>query len=191
MKNYPVQNRSLRAPWPFERRPAVYQAPRINPCLKGFLAAARPDPDHFAYGLIANVHLLVSYHRDVEYRRYVQQAELVLPAGRMAAWLIRQLFGVRLPVCSPASVGQLLLQISRPTDRILSVGSTAVRDPRLQARTIHYRGQELAGCIDFIEDHAPFRFCLLTLSSPDRELVANEVLMRGRARGLALCMEPG
>jgi len=192
MKDFRVQDRSLIAPLPFAGRPAAHPVPRSNMCLNGFLASARPDPDHFAYALIANVRLLKWYHRDAEYRRYVQRAEVVLAAGRASAWLIRQLHGVHVPICSPASVTNLLLQISRPTDRILWVGPAATFDAGLSSRgALGYCGRGLAGCIDFIENNEPFRFCLLALSSPEQELVAHDVLMRGRARGLALCVGPG
>jgi exopolysaccharide biosynthesis WecB/TagA/CpsF family protein len=43
-------------------------------------------------------------------------------------------------------------------------------------------------CLQFIESHSPFRFCLLAVGSPQQEQLAAMLQSRGRARGLALCV---
>ena len=43
-------------------------------------------------------------------------------------------------------------------------------------------------CLEFIEAQSPFRFCLLAVGSPQQELLAQALEVRGKARGLALCV---
>jgi exopolysaccharide biosynthesis WecB/TagA/CpsF family protein len=43
-------------------------------------------------------------------------------------------------------------------------------------------------CLQFIEAVAPFRFCLLAVGSPQQEMLARALLVRGKAKGLALCI---
>jgi hypothetical protein len=43
-------------------------------------------------------------------------------------------------------------------------------------------------CLQFVEAHSPFRFCLLAVGAPQQEIVAQRLRARGRARGLALCI---
>jgi UDP-N-acetyl-D-mannosaminuronic acid transferase (WecB/TagA/CpsF family) len=193
MKNYPLQpNVLVPSCASFTGLPGA--AGRSSECLREFMAAACPAPDHFAYGLIASVRSLVRYHEDADYRRYLRNAEVILPASWAAAWLIQQLQGVRLPVCSAAQVADLMLELSRPTDRILRVGSApgwraSARARRLKDIRCHSH-DEVQGCIEFIEASAPFRFCLLTMGSPRQELIAHEVFLNERALGLIFCVGP-
>jgi exopolysaccharide biosynthesis WecB/TagA/CpsF family protein len=43
-------------------------------------------------------------------------------------------------------------------------------------------------CVREVESLSPFRFCFLAVGSPQQEIVAQELKMRGIARGLALCV---
>ena len=46
----------------------------------------------------------------------------------------------------------------------------------------------MESCLQFIEQHSPFRFCLLAVGCPQQEALARALQERGRARGLALCV---
>ena len=48
--------------------------------------------------------------------------------------------------------------------------------------------QAVQDCLEFIESHSPFRFCLLAVGSPQQEVLAQALRERGTARGLALCI---
>jgi len=203
MKNHPLQEHSLVPHMPSFSRPALRAADprgggscggRPARCLRDFMAAASPAPDHFAYGLIAGVRTLVRYHHDAQYRRYLRGAEVILAASAPTAWLIRQLQGVRVPICSAAQVASTMLELARPMERILRVGSAPGWHASALARRLRdircHPHDAAKGCIDFIEANAPFRFCLLTMASPRQELIAHEVLRRGLALGLVLCVGP-
>jgi exopolysaccharide biosynthesis WecB/TagA/CpsF family protein len=43
-------------------------------------------------------------------------------------------------------------------------------------------------CLRFIEAQSPFRFCLLAVGSPQQEIVAHRLQVRGSARGLVFCV---
>jgi hypothetical protein len=193
MKSYRAQHRLL-LPYVPSSNPPLRREGRNSRCLRDFMAAASPVPDRFTYGLIASVSSLLRYYRDADYRRCMRKAEVILAAGWPSAWVINQLRGVYVPVCPPAQLASMMLELARPTERILRVGTAPDRGASARARRLEnircHPGNEVQGCIDFIEANAPFRFCLLTMRSPLQELIAHEVLLRGRAMGLAWCVGP-
>lgn len=195
MKNYKLQERSFVPFFPASSESALRRSGQSSHGLRDFMAAASPAPDHFAYGLIANVRSLLRYHHDSNYRPHLRGAQVMLAANWPTAWLIQQLQGVRLPVCSAAQLAVMMLELARPHDRILRVGSAPGWHASARARRLLdircYPHDEARGCIEFIEANAPFRFCLLTTGSPRQELIAHELLKSRRALGLALCVGPG
>jgi exopolysaccharide biosynthesis WecB/TagA/CpsF family protein len=42
--------------------------------------------------------------------------------------------------------------------------------------------------LQFIEAQSPFRFCLLAVGCPQQEILARALKVRGKAKGLALCV---
>ena len=46
----------------------------------------------------------------------------------------------------------------------------------------------IEACVREVESLSPFRFCFLAVGSPQQEIVAQALKMRGIARGLALCV---
>jgi exopolysaccharide biosynthesis WecB/TagA/CpsF family protein len=46
----------------------------------------------------------------------------------------------------------------------------------------------IEACVREVESLSPFRFCFLAVGSPQQEIVAQALKMRGLARGLALCV---
>ena len=64
---------------------------------------------------------------------------------------------------------------------------------RVSADPLHFIAQLcgiicLQACLQFIEAHSPFRYCLLAVGSPQQEMLAQRLKERGVARGLALCI---
>jgi hypothetical protein len=198
MKTSPVPDRPTR--WTSRFEPAIRfarrPASRSNDCSRDFLAGASSRPDHFSYGLIIGVQSLVRYHREDDFRRYVQGAALVLAAGTASAWLIGQLYGVRVPVQSDLSITRMVHGIAGAADRILWVVDSATGGPDgLPAGTHDLRRYRVATgldpvqpCIDFIEANTPFRFCLLSVRSPWQELIVSLLMSRRYAKGLTLCV---
>jgi UDP-N-acetyl-D-mannosaminuronic acid transferase (WecB/TagA/CpsF family) len=48
--------------------------------------------------------------------------------------------------------------------------------------------EAIEACVREVESLSPFRFCFLAVGSPQQEILARELKMRGIARGLALCI---
>jgi len=163
---------------------------------RDLIKAASSLPDQFSYGVVIGTQSLVLYHRDSDFRRYVQGATLLLAAGKASAWLVERLYGIRIPVHSGLSVTRMVHGVARPADRILWVSDGAVCSREAFPTNVHdLRTHRLrAGrhsverCIDFIETNAPFRYCLLSIRSPWQELIAGRLMRRGNAKGLALCV---
>jgi hypothetical protein len=201
VKTYRVPNRAISWTSALERasRFARRSSSQSNDCSRDFIAGASSRPDDFSYGLVIGVQSLVRYHRDCDFRRYVQGATLLLAAGKASAWLIGQLYGVRIPIQSGTSVARMVHGVARPADRILWVDDSATNSPDAFPTGMHdlRRHRVATGldpvqpCIDFIEANAPFRFCLLSVRSPWQELIVSVLMSRRRAKGLTLCVGPG
>jgi hypothetical protein len=183
-----MKNRSLENPSLDGALAGALAGIRTSPdCIEDWLWAARPAPQHFSYAMILDIPGLARYHRDLEFRMRVQGADVVLGAGRPTAWLVQQLYGVRLPIRSAAAVARGMLEMSRPSDRIVWIGAA----PGMHRPMRIHPGPGASGlrrCVEFIEAHSPFRFCLLAVNRP--ELIAQTLHNRGRARGLALAVGP-
>ena len=86
-------------------------------------------------------------------------------------------------------------------DRVVLIGSTDSQAQILRQRhgltnLIHFNPPmgfikdpaAVEATLDFIEQHSPFRFCLLAVGCPQQEMLAKALKARGKAKGLALCI---
>jgi hypothetical protein len=167
-----------------------------NDCLQHLLSATGGGRWRLEYVIVANVDALLRYYQDSEFRRCFQSAEVVITAGRFSGWLVRWLSGIRAPVCSPESLLRRIRSLMRSTDRILWIGDANSLPREMHApnvRCLHLEAgadalANVAACVSFVEVQAPFRFCLLAMGSPQRELIAHTLFRRARASGLVLCV---
>jgi exopolysaccharide biosynthesis WecB/TagA/CpsF family protein len=171
--------------------------------LAGFVSVAKTfRPDRYGFVVTPNVDHLVRYYDDPTFRDHYAAAAYVLMDSRFASGLIWLLKGLRLPVCTGADLTATLFRnVIRASDRIVLIGCSDE-----QARTIaqmfgltnlHHHNPPMGfirnpaaveGCLKFIEDHSPFRYCFIAVGSPQQETVAHALQVRGCARGLALCV---
>jgi N-acetylglucosaminyldiphosphoundecaprenol N-acetyl-beta-D-mannosaminyltransferase len=169
----------------------------------GFLrVAARFGLERYGYVVTPNVDHLIRCHEDPAYRSLYRAATYVLLDSRFAAHLLRVVKGLRLPVCAGSDVLPGLLQeVVDPSDRLVLIGGSA-QQAALLARTyglrdLHHHNPPMGfiddpaavhRCLEFIEAASPFRFCFVSVGAPQQERIAHELMTRGRARGLALCL---
>jgi len=158
--------------------------------------------ERFGYVVTPNVDHLVRLHEDENFRSIHADASYVLLDSRFAAYLLRVLRGVRLPVCTGSDLTAALFdRVVKPTDRIVLIGSSAEQARMLEARfglrELRHHNPPMGfirdpaaieACLRFIEAASPFRFCLIAVGTPQGESLAQRVKARGVARGLALCI---
>ena len=171
--------------------------------LLGFLQVARSfGQQEYGYVVTPNVDHLIRLHDDADFRSLYEQARYVLLDSRVLAKLVRFTHRLQLPVCTGSDLTrQLFERVIAPADKIVVVGGTAQQLQQLTSRygltnVVHCdppRGfiddpAAVDACLQFIEAHSPFRFCLLAVGSPRQEILAQRLQARGVARGLALCV---
>jgi len=171
--------------------------------LASFLpVAALFGQDRFGYVVTPNVDHLVRYSEDPVFREHYQGADYVLLDSRFAAYVLRLVKGMRLRVCSGSDLtAALFSSIVTPSDRIVIIGgsaeaASAIADIYRLTNMRHYDPpiefardlKAVEECLRFIESQSPFRFCFLTVGSPQQESLAALLQARGIARGLALCV---
>jgi exopolysaccharide biosynthesis WecB/TagA/CpsF family protein len=156
----------------------------------------------FGYAVTPNVDHLIRFWEDAAFRTIYRDASFVLFDSRFLAILLRIAGGIRLPICpgSDLTAGLLNSAISSSSS-ILLIGGRSDQVAFLR-RTYdlkdlnHYNPPmgfmkdptEVESCLQFIENASPFRFCFLAVGSPQQEQLARMLLVRGRVRGLALCV---
>ncbi|HZO21901.1 MAG TPA: WecB/TagA/CpsF family glycosyltransferase [Steroidobacteraceae bacterium] len=170
---------------------------------KQFLAvAAAFGQRRYGFVVTPNVDHLIRLHEDPSFRALYRSAEYVLMDSRFFARVLRLLKGIRLPVCTGSDLSEgLLAQVAAKSDRIVMVGGSAEQAQRLAAlyglTNLRHHSPPMGfiedplaveECLQFIESESPFRFCFLALGSPQQEMLAQLLLARGAARGLALCV---
>lgn len=171
--------------------------------LPGFLqVAAEFGVERYGFVVTPNVDHLIRCHEDPSYHSLYRSATYVLLDSRFAAHLLRVVKGMRLPVCPGSDAFPALLEkVITPTDRLVLIGGSS-QQAELLAR--NYGLQDLRHhnppmgfindpaavreCLEFIEEASPFRFCFLAVGAPQQERIAHQLMERGRARGLALCL---
>jgi exopolysaccharide biosynthesis WecB/TagA/CpsF family protein len=171
--------------------------------LDGFSAVARDfGQTRYGYVVTANTDQLIRYYDDPNFRKlYAAAAYVVLDSRFLANWLALTR-NLRLKVCPGSDLtARVLERTVQPRDRIVVIGGTVAQADLLRARfsleCLHHHNPPmgfvhdpaaLEQCLLGIEAASPFRFCFLGVGSPQQEVVAQRLLERGAARGLALCV---
>jgi exopolysaccharide biosynthesis WecB/TagA/CpsF family protein len=171
--------------------------------LPQFLAeAGRFGPDAFGYVVTPNVDHIIRHRESREFREFYDGASYVLLDSRVAALALRMVHGLKIPVCTGSDLTAALFEkVVEPADRIVLIGASERQAELLRSRyglreLCHHNPPmgfidnpaEVEKCLEFAEAASPFRFCLLAVGSPRQELLAQRLALRGRARGLALCI---
>jgi exopolysaccharide biosynthesis WecB/TagA/CpsF family protein len=163
--------------------------------------AANFGRDRFDYVVTPNVDHLIRYHDDASFRESYANAGYVLLDSRFLAYLLRLTKGVNPCVCTGSDLTAQLLRLAAPADRVVLIGASAaqaqlLREEYALPNLMHYEPPmgfvrdppAVEACLQFIEAHSPFRFCFIAVGSPQQELLARMLKVRGVARGLALCI---
>ena len=186
---------------PDDAQQIVHQIDDLD--LPGFLhMAAGFGLQRYGYVVTPNVDHLIRCHEDPSYHSLYRAATYVLLDSRFAAYLLRVVKGLRLPVCPGSDVFPALLEkVVSPADRLVLIGGSP-QQAQVLARTYgltdlrHHNPPmgfiddpaAVRKCLEFIEDASPFRFCFLVVGAPQQERIAHQLMERGRAAGLALCL---
>jgi exopolysaccharide biosynthesis WecB/TagA/CpsF family protein len=163
---------------------------------------AHAPQDRFGYVVTPNVDHLVRLHENPELISLYRDASYVVLDSRFLAHVMRLLRGVRLPVCPGSDLtARLFEDVIRPEDGIVVIGGSQEQARRLGERyrlrnLVHHNPpmgfikdpQAVEACLEFIETHSPFRYCILAVGSPQQERIAQMLRQRGKARGMALCI---
>ncbi|MDE2348494.1 MAG: WecB/TagA/CpsF family glycosyltransferase [Gammaproteobacteria bacterium] len=164
--------------------------------------AAEFGQERFGYVVTPNVDHLIRYHDDPRFRATYADAAYVLLDSRFLAYLLTLTAAIRPKVCTGSDLtARLFGEVIHPDDRVVLVGGTAQQARQLRSRYglrdleqysppmgFIANADAVEECLEYVESRSPFRFCLLAVGSPQQELVAQMLKVRGRARGLALCV---
>jgi exopolysaccharide biosynthesis WecB/TagA/CpsF family protein len=173
-----------------------YDVDRFTAVATGFGA------ERYGYVVTPNVDHIIRLSELVDFRAAYASADYVLLDSRFLAHLLRITRGVKLPICTGSDLTErLFAQVIQPSDPVVLIGSTERQAEVLRARfglqRLHHFNPPMGfisdpaaveECLAFVERHAPFRFCLIAVGSPQQEFVAQRLRSRGCARGLALCI---
>lgn len=180
-----------------ERNPVIFEFDDYE--LPEFLSAAASfGTQKYGYVATPNVYGLIRLHESASFRAAYAQAAYVLLDSRVAAFLFRLFYRVRIPVCPGSDLTVALLErVIRPDDRVLLIGSTEQQAEILRERfglkqLLHNNPPmgfirdpaAVEACLQFIESASPFRFCLIAVGDPQGVIVAERLAARGRVRGL-------
>ena len=164
--------------------------------------AAAFGQERYGYVVTPNVDHMIRLHDEVSCRVLYDDADYVLLDSRFLARLLRLFGGVRPKVCPGSDLtARLLGEVAVAGDRIVLIGGEPDQGRILAERYgLHDLRQHrppmgfikdtaaVEACVAFIEAQSPFRFCLLAVGSPQQEVIARSLKIRGRARGLCLCV---
>jgi exopolysaccharide biosynthesis WecB/TagA/CpsF family protein len=148
--------------------------------------------------LTPNVDGFIRLHESESCRAAYAQASYVLLDSRVAGFLFRLAYGLRIPVCPGSDLtAGLLHQVIAADDRVLLIGSTEKQAQILRDRfglkhLLHHNPPmgfirdpaAVEACLQFIESASPFRFCLIAVGDPQGFMIAHRLVERDRARGL-------
>lgn len=160
--------------------------------------AAEPS---FSYIVTPNVDHIVQLHRSDDQRQKssYRDAKLCLCDSRILARLAHW-SGIELPVVAGSDLTRQLLVAALPPASIAVIGGDALLHPELEAMFprfawqfhqppmgVRHDPQARSRIADFVETaHADVIF--LAIGAPQSEIICAELLDRGRARGVALCI---
>lgn len=171
--------------------------------LDGFVAHAETFPqDRFGFVVTPNADHLLRLREDAEFRQLYAAAAYVLLDSRLVANLLRRFRAQRFPVCTGSDLTAALFErVVRPDDRLILIGASTAQADALRQRYAlrdlrHYNPPmgfirdpaAVAETVDFVETQSPARFLFLAVGSPQQEKLAEALLRRGRAMGLAFCV---
>ena len=171
--------------------------------LEAFLrVAADFGRDKYGFVVTPNVDHLIRFHADCAFRDLYADASYILLDSRLLSNLLLLFKGMRLPVCTGSDLtARLFADVIAPDDRIVLIGGDANQARSLAERygssnLRHYNPPmgfikdpaAVEACLEFVESNSPFRFCLLAVGAPQQEMLAQQLEVRGKARGLALCI---
>jgi exopolysaccharide biosynthesis WecB/TagA/CpsF family protein len=156
----------------------------------------------YGYAVTPNTDHVIRLHDDAAFRAYYAAASTVVLDSQFLAHLIRFTTGLRLPVCTGSDLtARLFAEVIEPDDALVLIGGSDRQAQWLRQRyglrrLAHFKPPmgfihdpvAVEACLQFIEAHSPFRFCLLAVGAPQQEAVAHRLKVRGIARGLALCI---
>jgi exopolysaccharide biosynthesis WecB/TagA/CpsF family protein len=149
-----------------------------------------------------NADHIIRYYDDPSFRDKYSDAEFVLSDSRFLSYVLRVTKGLHVPVCTGSDLTAALVgKIAQPRDRLVIIGGSAEQAAILARKfgfaELHHMNPPMGfirdpaavtRVLEFIEQHSPFRFCLLAVGCPQQETVAQQLKRRGTARGLALCI---
>jgi exopolysaccharide biosynthesis WecB/TagA/CpsF family protein len=171
--------------------------------LSSFTAvAAGFGSERFAYVVTPNADHVIRLHEQASFRALYASADFVLLDSRFLSHVMRIGKGITLPVCTGSDLTEkLFTEVIAPDDGVVLIGGTPQQARLLAERyglqgLAHFnppmgfihRPSEVQACLDFVEQHSPFRFCLLAVGAPQQEALAQMLKHRGVARGLTLCI---
>ena len=158
--------------------------------------------DRFGYVVTPNTDHLIRWHMDESFRGYYADSTYIVLDSRFLALMFRAMNGEKAKVCPGSDLTEhLLSRVISPLDRVVVIGSEESQARSLEARyglrnLRHFDPPQgfaadplaVEECLAYIERQSPFRFCLLAVGTPRQEMLAQALLARGVARGLALCV---
>jgi exopolysaccharide biosynthesis WecB/TagA/CpsF family protein len=164
--------------------------------------AAQFGSGSFGYVVTPNADHVIRYYDDPAFRGKYADAAYVLSDSRFLSHVLAITKGLRVPVCTGSDLtAQLITRVAQPQDRIVVIGGSEGQAAILARQHGFTNLRHLnppMGFIDdpaavgqvleFVEQHSPFRFCLLAVGCPRQEILAQQLKQRGIARGLALCI---
>jgi exopolysaccharide biosynthesis WecB/TagA/CpsF family protein len=145
---------------------------------------------------------VIRLSEDPAFRSFYFGASYTLLDSRFLSHLLRFTKGVRMPVCTGSDLtAALFSKVISHDDPIVIIGGSESQASCLREKyglrgLAHFNPAmgfihdpvAMEECLQFVEAHSPFRFCLLAVGAPQQELVAHRLQSRGKVSGLALCI---
>ncbi|HEX3397404.1 MAG TPA: WecB/TagA/CpsF family glycosyltransferase [Steroidobacteraceae bacterium] len=158
--------------------------------------------EKYGFAVTPNVDHLIRYHDDPQFRAMYGEGAFVLLDSRFLSYVFALTKQIRVPVCTGSDLtASLFAKVIKPEDRIVLIGGEARQAASLTDTyglkdLRHFNppmgfirdAHAVEECLQFIESNSPFRYCLLCVGAPQQEMLANMLKIRGKARGLALCV---
>ncbi|MGC3982238.1 MAG: WecB/TagA/CpsF family glycosyltransferase [Steroidobacteraceae bacterium] len=169
--------------------------------LQDFVAvAANFGQSSYDYVVTPNADHMIRYYDDPIFRDLYASAGYVLLDSRFLSYLLGG--QPRMSVCAGSDLTAALFnQVIKADDELVLIGATEDQAQRLRTmlglKQLHHYNppmgfiknpEAVETCLQFIEQHSPFRFCFLAVGCPQQEILAQKLKQRGKAKGLALCI---